>query len=220
MTTHLDRVADELLEKLPIFPLPNVVFFPGMLLPLQVFEPRYLELMEHCIAGSKTLAVPLLKPGFEDDYEGSPPIYEVFGAGVISGHRRQADGRMTVVLRGIERLRLCEELAPDQNFRLLRAERVLEKHRDLDLAEEMVVLSSLLNQLSAARPQASIILSQIEEVAEDTPELVDLLSAYVVGDVTLRQQLLEELDVATRFARLTQIVADIVLQFSNDEVLH
>jgi Lon protease-like protein len=220
MTIHLDQVADELLDKLPIFPLPNVVFFPGMLLPLQVFEQRYLELIEHCLAGSKTLAVPLLKPGFEEDYEGRPPIYEVFGAGVISGHRRQADGRMTVVLRGIERLRLCGELPPDQSFRLLRAERVLEKHRDLDLSEEMVVLSSLLNQLSTARPQASLILSQIEEVAEDTPELVDLLSAYVVGDVVLRQQLLEELDVSTRFARLAQIVADIVLQVSGDEILH
>ena len=84
----------------------------------------------------------------------------------------------------------------------------------------MVVLSNLLNQLSQSRPQAGLVISQIEEVAEDTPELIDLLAAYVVGDPALRQELLSELIVPMRFARLAQIVADIVLQVSGDEVLH
>ena len=220
MTEQLERVPDVVLEKLPLFPLPNVVFFPGMLLPLQVFEPRYLDLIKHCLASDEIFAVPLLKPGFESDYEGRPPIHDVVGAGVISGHRTMDDGTMTVVVRGIERLRLTEELPPDQSFRLAHAERVTEQGRDLDFGEEMVVLGNLLSQLSQARPQAGLVLSQIEEVAEDTPELIDLLAAYVVGDVGLRQELLAELNVVTRFARLAQIVADIVLQVSGDEVLH
>ena len=220
MTAHLEQVPDGLLEKLPLFPLPNVVFFPGMLLPLQVFEPRYLALVKHCLAHEGVFAIPLLQPGFESDYEGRPPIHDLVGAGAISGHRTMDDGTMTVVVRGIERLRLIEELPPDQSFRLAHAERVTEQGRDLDFGEEMGVLASLLSQLSQARPQAGLVLSQIEEVAEDTPELIDLLAAYVVGDVALRQQLLAELSVPMRFARLAQIVADIVLQVSGDEVLN
>ena len=71
------------------------------------------------------------------------------------------------------------------------------------------------------RPQAALVLAQIEEVADTIPEhLVDLLLAYIVGDVALRQELLTELNVEQRLARLTQIIADIVLQVSADEVLH
>ena len=92
--------------------------------------------------------------------------------------------------------------------------------RDSDLSEEWVVLSNLLSQLGQARPQAALVLAQIEEVADTIPELVDLLAAYIVGDVALRQELLSELNVEQRFARLTQIIADIVLQVSADEVLH
>ncbi len=220
MIAHVDQVPNDLLEKLPLFPLPNMVFFPGMLLPLRVFEPRYLALINHCLETEHIFAVPLLKPGYESDYEGCPPIHDVVGAGVISGHRTMDDGTMTVVVRGIERLRIVDEPPTEHSFRLARAERIVEQGGELDFSEEMVVLSNLLNQLSQARPQAGLVISQIEEVAEDTPELIDLLAAYVVGDPALRQELLNEFNVPMRFARLAQIVADIVLQVAGDEVLH
>ena len=220
MDAPIESIPDDALTQLPLFPLPNVVFFPGMLLPLNVFEPRYLELMTHCLDGHRVVAIPLLKPGYQEDYDGRPPIHSVVGAGVIGGHRRLDDGRMMVVLQGLERLRITGELPPDQAFRLAQAERLAEVGRDADLSEEWVVLSNLLSQLGQARPQAALVLAQIEEVADTIPELVDLLAAYIVGDVALRQELLSELNVEQRFARLTQIIADIVLQVSADEVLH
>ena len=220
MSEILESIPKSALSELPLFPLPNVVFFPGMLLPLNVFEPRYLELITHCLEHDRVVAIPLLKPGYKENYEGRPPIHSVVGAGVISGHRVLEDGRMTVVLKGLERLRIIEELPPNQSFRLARAERVLEEGAEVDLGDELVVLSNLLNQLGQSRPQAGLVLSQIEEVAETIPQLIDLLAAYVVGDLELRQELLAELNVLQRFARLTQIVADIVLQISSDEVLH
>ena len=131
MIAQLEQVPNDLLERLPLFPLPNMVFFPGMLLPLQVFEPRYLALMTHCLASERIFAVPLLKPGYESDYEGRPPIHELVGAGVISGHRTKDDGTMTVVVRGIERLRIIDELPPEDSFRLARAERVSQQGGDL-----------------------------------------------------------------------------------------
>jgi ATP-dependent Lon protease len=220
MKLTLDAIPDQVLSELPLFPLPNTVLFPGMMLPLQVFEPRYLDLMNHCLEHHRVFAVPLLKPGHEEHYDGRPPVHSMVGAGVISGHRLLDDGRMTVVLHGVERVRLIEELPAGQTFRLARAERVIEEQRDADLGDELVILSNLLSQLGQARPQAALILSQIEEVADDIPELIDLLAAYVIGDLGLRQELLSELNVLARFARLTQIVADIVLQVSADEVLH
>lgn len=66
---------------LPLFPLPETVFFPHTLLPLHVFEPRYRAMVADCLAGEKRMVVVRLLPGWEQDYYGRPPIHTVAGAG-------------------------------------------------------------------------------------------------------------------------------------------
>ena len=77
----LFRLSEQDLAALPVFPLPNVVLFPEAILPLHVFEPRYRELVREVLSGRKLMAVARLKPGFEDDYEGRPPVFDVCGVG-------------------------------------------------------------------------------------------------------------------------------------------
>ena len=55
---------------LPLFPLPDTVLFPGMPLPLHIFEPRYRKMVEDALASHRSIGMALLKPGWEDDYEG------------------------------------------------------------------------------------------------------------------------------------------------------
>src|SRR5688500_11036016 len=100
------------LTELSIFPLPNVALFPGAVLPLHVFEPRYRDLIREALAGRQVLAVARLEPGFESDYEGRPPVFEVCGVGAIESHTQRPDGRFDVALRGLARVRIVEELAP------------------------------------------------------------------------------------------------------------
>ena len=64
-----DTLRPEDLAALSIFPLPDATLFPGVPLPLHVFEPRYRALVRDALASSKVLAVARLKPGFESDYE-------------------------------------------------------------------------------------------------------------------------------------------------------
>ena len=78
---------------IPLFPLPNVVLFPGVFLPLHIFEERYRAMTRDALAGDRIIGMTLLRPGFEPDYEGRPPIYEVGCAGVISHSDRRSDGR-------------------------------------------------------------------------------------------------------------------------------
>jgi Lon protease-like protein len=94
---------------LPLFPLPNVVLFPGVFLPLHIFEPRYRVMVEDALAGDRMIGMALLKPGFEAEYEGRPPIYAVGCAGLITHADRLADGRFNIVLQGVERFRVQEE---------------------------------------------------------------------------------------------------------------
>ncbi|HEY1536275.1 MAG TPA: LON peptidase substrate-binding domain-containing protein, partial [Polyangiaceae bacterium] len=123
-------LAPEDLAALPIFPLPNVVLFPGALLPLHVFEPRYRELTRRVLSGRQLMAVARLKPGFEEHYEGRPPVFEVCGVGSVIDSVAHADGRYDITLRGLARARIVNELPPENPFREMHVEELLDQASD------------------------------------------------------------------------------------------
>ena len=84
----------------PLFPLPNVVLFPGAVLPLHIFEERYKRDDRGCAAGQRQVAMALLRPGWEKNYYGRPAIEPVVCVGTILSHERLADGRYNFLLQG------------------------------------------------------------------------------------------------------------------------
>lgn len=94
---------------IPVFPLPNVVLFPNVFLPLHIFESRYRAMIGDALGGDRIVGMVLLQPGYETDYEGRPPIYSVGCAGVITHSEPMADGRYNIVLRGLEKFRITDE---------------------------------------------------------------------------------------------------------------
>src|ERR1700704_1541542 len=96
-------------DLLPLFPLPNVVLFPNVFLPLHIFEPRYREMVADALASDRMIGMVLLKPGWQHAYEGRPPVYPIGCSGVITHVERLEDGRYNIVLRGVERFRILEE---------------------------------------------------------------------------------------------------------------
>ncbi len=94
---------------IPIFPLPDAVLFPTVFLPLHVFEPRYRELVSDALASDRLIGMTLLRPGWEHEYEGRPPIYAVGCVGLITHVERQSDGTYNMVLRGLEKFRVAGE---------------------------------------------------------------------------------------------------------------
>jgi len=96
-------------SSIPLFPLPNAVLFPNVFLPLHIFEPRYRQMVADALAGDRIIGMVLLRPGYEADYEGRPPIFAVGCAGVITHSQPLADGRYDIVLRGMEKIRVVSE---------------------------------------------------------------------------------------------------------------
>lgn len=94
---------------IPLFPLGEVVLFPRVPAPLHVFEPRYRALVADALAGPRVIGMVLLRPGWETDYEGRPPVYESGCAGLIERCEELPDGRYNIVLKGIARFRIREE---------------------------------------------------------------------------------------------------------------
>jgi len=94
---------------LSLFPLPNVVLFPGVPLALHIFEPRYRAMVADALASDRLIGMVLLRPGFEAHYEGRPPIFPIGCRGVIVQSARLDDGRYNIVLNGLERVRVVDE---------------------------------------------------------------------------------------------------------------
>jgi len=88
--------TDALPSEIPLFPLPEVVLFPGVPRPLLIYEPRYRDMVADALKGNRVIGMVLLRPGYEKDYEGRPPIYDIGCAGVIEDYEQLPDGRYAV----------------------------------------------------------------------------------------------------------------------------
>ncbi len=101
--------APELPATIPLFPLPDVALLPNITLPLHIFEPRYRRMVADALDGDRLIGMVMLRPGYEAEYEGRPPVYAIGGAGRIESAERLPDGRYVIVLRGITRFRIVGE---------------------------------------------------------------------------------------------------------------
>lgn len=103
--------------KVRLFPLPGVSLYPGIVLPLHVFEERYQALVDDALDADGLIGMAVLEPGWETEYEGRPPIESALCIGRIVTYHRHADGRYNLFLAGVRRARVLRELEPPQAFR-------------------------------------------------------------------------------------------------------
>lgn len=213
MASQRQLPRDVELASVPVFPLPDLVVFPGNEVPLHFFEPRYRALVEDAVAGDGLFATVRLEPGWQADYEGRPPIKGIGTLGRIIAHRRRDDGTHDVVVRGIERGRLHELPPSPRGYRRARVQ-------PLDnIGVDRVGQAALSTLAGCAQSLASVIRKRHPDFslgmdAFDSPaDFADALAHRVVLAPDERQRLLETLDVRVRVARLVEIVGEIVLRF-------
>lgn len=97
---------------LPLFPLPSVVLFPNVFLPLHIFESRYKQMVADALAGDRIIGMVVLRPGYENEYDGAPPIYTTGCSGLITHVENLEDGRYNLILRGLEKFAIHSEELP------------------------------------------------------------------------------------------------------------
>jgi len=209
-----DTIPAAALAELAVFPLPDVVLFPNALLPLHIFEPRYRDMIADVVAGAGLLAVARLKPGYEADYHGRPPIFLTVGVGRCIASDKLPDGRYNIMLRGLARLGIEAELPPEKTYRQVRA-RILGDDRsarpaDLDrLHRELVsVCDRLADVVNDGAP-----LRELARAVASPGGCADVVGSALVRDPNVRQSLLELLDPADRLERVIDYVAMLVGQF-------
>jgi uncharacterized protein len=188
---------------IPIFPLPNVVLFPNVFLPLHIFEARYRAMVSDALAGDRIIGMSLLQPGFEHDYEGRPAVYPVGCAGVITHAEPLSDGRYNIVLRGIEKFRIGGEDAT-MPYRLAR----------VDALPELVSEPDRAALRQERRRLEAILVVAIERSGADPKfppaipdeDLVNALAQYLELQPIERQALLECEGIVARCRALTDLL--------------
>ncbi len=189
-----------------LFPLPNLVLFPHVVQPLHMFEPRYRQLTADALDADRLIAMILLKPGWEEDYANSPKIYSTACLGKIISDQKLDDGRYTIFLRGLARVRIRQELQTDALYRVADVE-VLDSISPPHHVEE-----SLRTKLHTAIPtwlgEQETALEQFHALLKKLPvgSFCDIVSFALPLSVEFKQELLEELNVQRRVSRLIELM--------------
>ena len=119
---NLDHFPPDFNGIVRLFPLPNLVLFPHVAQPLHIFEPRYRQLMADALADDRLIAMALLRPGWEEEYHKDPPIHEMVCVGKIRQEETLEDGRFNLLLQGVSRARIIEEVDSDKLYRMAQIE--------------------------------------------------------------------------------------------------
>jgi uncharacterized protein len=191
---------NELPERIPLFPLPNVVLFPQMPMPLHVFEPRYRKMVLDVHRTHQTIGMVLLRPGWEPLYYGRPPIFAVGCAGRLEQCEDLPDGRFNIVLRGQVRIHIRDEHSREP-YRVA----TVEPHPEAPVPLE--TLDRARQDLITAIEKAS----EQEVVSLHGPLPPDLFVNALCQSLDLapleRQSLLDCNDVLARAKRLIELLA-------------
>ena len=197
---------------LPIFPLPDVTFFPHTLLPLHVFEARYRAMVMDALARDRRLAVVKLKPGFEAAYAGKPAVHPIAGAGEIVSWERLATGRYNILVKGEWRIRVESERPSDTLYRIVTAQRLDDVVPSTDVSAALTRIRDACRRLLRALDRPADLLDTALAAGQPAGVIADRIAAAVVPDAELRQELLETLDVTRRLDRLGAALEQLVNQ--------
>src|SRR4029079_11668267 len=173
--------------------------------PLHIFEPRYCDMLEDALAGDRHIAMVLLEPGWEKDYDGRPAIAPVACLGKIVAHERLPAGRHNILLRGLKRAVIRRELPPAHAFREAEVELLDDFYpgsgakRRARSQEELVELARRL------LPDSSALHEQLDDILASQVSLGMLtdIFAFTLGFApSFKQRLLAEWNVDRRAAQL------------------
>lgn len=184
---------------IPIFPLPNVVLFPNVFLPLHIFESRYRDMVRDALTGDRIIGMVLLREMQDTNVDSCSSVYSIGCAGLITHCEQLKDGRYNIVLRGLHKFRILHE-DRSRSYRqaqietieeCLSAEGLREARQRLDFSLEGRVLSNSPSKLSSNMADG---------------DLINALSQYLEFEPIEKQALLERNGIVERCRSLSDLL--------------
>ncbi|HEV7732579.1 MAG TPA: LON peptidase substrate-binding domain-containing protein [Candidatus Binatia bacterium] len=190
-------------DVIPLFPLPNVVLFPGIPLPLHIFEPRYREMVRDAVRGARLIGMVLLRGDWQEQYQGNPEIFGVGTVGEIGHLEELPDGRFNLVLRGLREFVIHRELSR-QTYREAVVSWRPAIQGTLPDGERSSIASLVLRYLERlGRAPAD---GDLLESGVDDETFVNFLAQHLEVDPLEKQALLEASTLSERGRRLVDVL--------------
>jgi len=194
-----------------VFPLPNLVMFPHVMQALHIFEPRYRAMLEEAVEDDRLIALGVLAPGWEKEYEGRPALRSTACLCRVATHQRTPEGTYNVLLLGVRRIKLVRELPAKKLFRVVESE-ILEEFEPADApagaaAELQQRLLAAFKQAMPKMPAAYEQLDQLLGSQITLGMLADIVAYTIDLDLEWKMRLLAECDVFRRTEMLLEAIA-------------
>ena len=189
---------EKLPDQIPIFPLSGVIYFPKTNLPLNIFEQRYLDLVNDAIQKDKLMGMIQSKKKGEE-------VYKIGCLGKISDFRKSNDGRILINLTGLTRFEVLEE---KENFKLYREFKVNYKKLSLDLKpiKEKINIKPLIDKIKIFFRKTGLLLNWKEFEKLDEVQKINTLAMIAPITIEEKQKLLESISLEEKVRVLINII--------------
>ena len=206
------RTLNDIPENVPIFPLSGALLLPGGQLPLNIFELRYLAMVDAALSGKRIIG--MIQPRFDQDNEDGVDLCEVGCLGRITSFAETGDGRLLITLQGICRFRVIKELSTRTPFRQCK---IAPLRADLDEPDDLEVDRLALLRVFRAYLDANSLEADWDGISRAGNEtLVNALAMMSPFGAAEKQALLEAADLKTRAETLIAIT-EIALAKDQDD---
>jgi Lon protease-like protein len=194
-----------------LFPLPNLVMFPHVILPLHIFEPRYRQMTADALAGDNLITIiQISPPPLGKTWTEPVPLEQVGCLGRIVKHDRLADGRYNLLLLGLKRVRLKREIPSGKLYRTAEVA-ILEDLATLQAAEPArAELTGLFRQILESRSQLDPDIGDLLSKPVSLGLLCDIVAHSLALPPALKQNLLGETSVDRRVDIIRPILHQIL----------
>jgi len=195
----------DLPRKIPIFPLSNFIFFPDTSAPLNIFEPRYISMIDQCMKTNRLLGMAQPKRMSNDKV---PGLFNVGCLGKISSFNETEDGRYVIVLNGITRFNIINEIDNKKTFREFEINTngfendLLKKQEEINFSD----LNLIFNDLKKIFDKQGYLINWDELKKQSLDQTINTLSMASPFSKEEKQMLLEAKDLKFRKKKLEEIL--------------
>ena len=191
---------------IPVFPLSNFIIFPKTTVPLNIFEPRYLDMINDSMKSNKMIGI--IQPKNSLNSNNVPLLYKVGCLGSITSFRETDDGRYLIELKGLIRFREKEEIETEKKYRILKVD-FKEFYNDLEIEKESIKFADLeliFKDLKSLFEKKGFIINWKALEKQSLDETINALAMASPFSLEEKQVLLEAEDLNTRKKKIAEIL--------------
>tara|TARA_B100002052_G_scaffold184188_1_gene167822 strand:+ start:344 stop:988 length:645 start_codon:yes stop_codon:yes gene_type:complete len=196
---------EDLPKEIPIFPLSNFIIFPETAVPLNIFEPRYIQMIDDSMKSSKLIG--MIQPRKTGD-QNKPDLYNVGCIGKITSFNETNDGRYLIVINGINRFKIIEEVLTEKLYRICKisyenfSNDIIEKKENINFSD----LELIFKNLKSIFEKKGFIINWSEFKNQNINQTINTLSMASPFSLEEKQILLESRDIKSRKIKLEEIL--------------